>query len=120
MVVALVTAGSAAAKEGARAHLLSPLPAHPRPGRLITVRWSVDVAGPDGTRVPFSAIGMFLRLFGRGGASTTAAAMQTTGPPYSARVRVPRGGIRRIRFGLMGTSCGPTGCSPSPAFFPLR
>lgn len=119
VVVALVAAVPAAGKEGARAHLLRPLPAHPRPGRLITVHWSVDVPGPHGTRVPFSAIGMFVRLVGRG-ASTTAGAMQKTGPPYSARIRVPRGGIRRIRFGLMGTTCRPTGCSPSPIFFPLE
>jgi hypothetical protein len=62
---------------------------------------------------------MFVRLVGRDGASTSAAAMQTGGPPYSARIRVPRGGISRIRFGLMGTSCDSTRCRPSPGFFSL-
>jgi hypothetical protein len=120
VAAALVAAAPASAKEGARAHLLRPLPAHPTPGRLITVRWSVDVPGSGGTRVPFSAVGMFVRLVGRDGSSTTAGAMQAVGPPYSARIRVPRGGIRRIRFGLMGTSCDSTRCWSSPGFFPLE
>jgi hypothetical protein len=119
VIVALVVTGPAAAKEGAQAHLLRPLPTHPAPGGFITVRWTVDVPGPNGARVPFSAIGMFVRLVGRG-TSVTAAAMQSAGPPYSARIRVPRGGIRRVRFGLMGTSCRRTTCSPSASFFPLH
>jgi hypothetical protein len=119
-VVALVAAVPAAAKDGAQAHLLGPLPAHPAPGSFITVRWSVDVPGPNGKRIPFSAMGMFVRLVGRAGSSTTGTATQNAGPPYSARIRVPRGGIERIRFGLAGQSCGPNGCSRSDAFFPLR
>ncbi len=115
----LAVAGVAAAKEGAQAHLLARLPRHPVPGSLITVRWTVDVAGPNGTRVPFNALGMFVRLDGRAGTSTTATAREAVGPPYSARIRVPSGGIRRIRFGLGGTSCDAQGCHASPAFFPL-
>src|SRR5579862_2595133 len=120
VVVALAVALPAAAKEGARAHLLAPLPLHPVPGQVILIRWTVDVPGANSTRVPFSAIGMFVRLLGSGGASTKATASQLEGPPYSVRIRVPRGGIQHIRFGLTGTSCGPSGCSPSPAYFPLR
>lgn len=120
VVVALAVAASAAAKEGAQAHLLARLPTHLVPGQVITIRWTVDVPGAKSTRVPFSAIGMFVRLLGTGGASTKATAPQLEGPPYSVRIRVPRGGIRQIRFGLDGTSCGPSGCSPSPAYFPLR
>lgn len=113
LVVTLVLASAApvGAKEGAQAHFLAPLPVHPVPGTLITVRWTVDVPGRNGRRVPFGAIGMFVRLVGRTGVSTTATARQTHGPPYSVRIRVPRGGIRAIRFGLHGTT---------DIFFPLR
>jgi hypothetical protein len=117
-VIAVLAVPVASAKEGAQAHLLAPLPAHPLAGSLITVRWSVDVPGTPGTRQPFGAIGMFVCL-GGDGASTRATAPQYE-PPYQVRIRVPAGGIRSIRFGLMGTSCGPSGCQPSPMFFPLR
>ena len=117
--VAVLAAPAASAKEGAQAHLLAPLPAHPLVGSLISVRWSVDVPGTHGKRRPFGAIGMFVRLVGRDDASTRATAQQYE-PPYHARIRVPAGGIRSIRFGLMGTGCDPSGCKPSPIFFPLR
>jgi hypothetical protein len=117
-VIAVLAAPAASAKEGAQAHLLAPLPPHPSADSL-TLRWSVDVPGTPGTRRPFGAIGMFVRLLGREGASTRATAPQYE-PPYHVRIRVPAGGIRSIRFGLMGTSCGPSGCKPSPMFFPLR
>src|SRR4051812_7534217 len=111
VLVALAGATGAEAKQGAQAHLLEPLPMTAAPGTLITVRWKVDVPGPNGTREGISAVGMFVRLTGRGGVSTIAQAGEIAGPPYSARVRVPRGGIRLVRFGVAG--------SP-PFYFPLR
>lgn len=119
VAIAALAAPAASAKEGAQAHLLTPLPRHPAAGSMITVRWTVDVPGAPGTRRPFGAIGMFVRLLSRDGASTSATAHQYE-PPYHVRIRVPAGGIRDIRFGLMGTGCGPSGCRPSPMFFPLR
>jgi hypothetical protein len=118
-VIGALAAPAASAKEGAQAHLLTQLPANPAAGSLISVRWSVDVPGTDGARRPFGAIGMFVRLVGRNGGSTSATAPQYE-PPYRVHIRVPAGGIRSIRFGLMGTSCGPSGCKPSPMFCPLR
>jgi len=104
VVIALASATPAVAKEGAQAHLLRPLPTTPTPGSLVTVRWSVTVRGEDGSRVGMSAVGMLVRLVGRGGASTTALARENVGPPYSARVRVPSGGIRAVRFGISGSN----------------
>src|SRR3954447_11002007 len=104
LVIALAAAVPAAAKEAPQAHLLRPLPESVSPGSYITVRWSVTVLEPDGTRDGFSAIGMLVRLVGRGGASTTALARENVGPPYSARVRVPSGGIRAVRFGISGSN----------------
>lgn len=118
IAIAMLAVPAASAKEGAQAHLLAPLPAHAHVGSLINVRWSVDVPGTHGKRRAFGAIGMFVRLLGRGGLTTTATAPQYE-PPYHVRIRIPAGGIRSVRFGLMGTSCGPAGCKPSPIFFPL-
>jgi len=111
VLVALAAASSASAKGGAQAHLLRPLPTRATPGMLITVRWKVDVPGESGYRVGLSAVGMFVRLVGPGGASTVAAARENVGPPYSARIRVPKGGIRLVRFGVAGTT---------PFYFPLE
>ncbi len=118
LVLAAVFAAPAAAKEGAHAHLLSKLPAHPAAGSTIVVRWRVDVPGPAGTRQPFGGSYMFVKLVGKG-ASTLAYANQAlhSGPPYSARIRVPRGGIRAIRFGIMGTVTTPAGSQPWPDYF---
>jgi hypothetical protein len=54
---------------------------------------------------------MFVRLIGPGGASTVALAREEAGPPYSARVRVPKGGIHLARFGVAGAP---------PFYFPLK
>ena len=106
LVVTLAAAvpAAATAKEAPQAHLLKPLPKSASPGRFIIVRWRVTVLEPNGTRDGFSAIGMLVRLVGRGGASTTALARENVGPPYSARVRVPSGGIRAVRFGIAGSN----------------
>ena len=90
--------------------------AHPRAGAMIKIRWTVTVPAAGGKREPFSAIGMFVRLIGSNHATTTATAAQTHGPPYRVRIRVPRGGIRAIRFGLHGTNDN----GPSDIFFPLK
>ena len=116
--LALVAAAPVAAKEGAQAHLLTPLPIHASAGALITVTWTVDVPGAGGKRAPFRAGGMFVRLIGRKGASNTATAAQD-GPPYTARVRVPRGGIRGIQIGLRGWAVTPSGSHPAPVLFPI-
>ena len=115
-LVCVVLVGLAAViplwRRRAHAHLLRPLPAASKPGRVVTVRWSVTVRGEDGTRVGMSAVGMLVRLVGRGGASTTALARENVGPPYSARVRVPSRGIRAVRFGISGSN--------GIFFFPLK
>jgi hypothetical protein len=115
VLVALSVAAGAAAKEGAQAHLLSRLPINPTPGTLITVRWRVDVPAPNGKRDGLSAVGMLVRLVGPTGAATVALARENAGPPYSARVRVPKGGIRLIRFGVASSTPGSV-----PFYFPLK
>jgi hypothetical protein len=116
LVVAV--AAPAAAKNGAEARLLTQLPLHAKPGAVISINWTVDEPAANGKRVPFGASGMFVRLIGRGNASTTATAPQN-GPPYSVRIRVPRGGIRNIEVGLHGWASTPTGTHPAPVLFPI-
>jgi hypothetical protein len=117
--LALLAAPAAPAKEGAEAHLLTPLPTHSPTGTTVTVRWTVDVPGSHGRRIPFGAIGMFARLIGTNGATTTATAKQTDGP-FTVRIRVPAGGIRQIRLGLEGTTVEADGTTrPAPMLFPI-
>jgi hypothetical protein len=113
LLIVAATAPAAAGKEGARARLLTGLPLHARAGALITVKWTVRERA-NGKLIPFPANGMFVRLIGKGDAKTAFA--QQFGPPYRARIRVPRGGIRRIKLGLMGYS---TSGRPAPEFFPI-
>jgi hypothetical protein len=119
VLLTLAVAVPAAAKEGAQAHLLTPLPGNAKAGALITVKWAVDVPGANGKRVPFVASGMFARLVGRNGTSTTATATQVHGPAYSVRIRVPRGGIRNVQVGLHGWALTPAGKHPAPLLFPI-
>jgi hypothetical protein len=119
VLAALAAVPAATAKEGAWAYLLRPLPLQVAPGSVVTIRWRVDVPGEKGKRIPFGADGMFVRVTGRNGSTTRATALHP-GPPYEARIRVPAGGIRAVRFGLMGTACDAAGCKPSPMWFPLH
>jgi hypothetical protein len=113
-----LAAPAASAKDGAHAHLLTPLPTHARPGVLITVRWTITIPGPHHP-APFGARGMFVTLIGPNRASTTATAQQNR-PPYSVQISVPAGKIQAIRFGLRGYTSGPTGTHPAPIYFPLK
>jgi len=105
-VLALAFASPALAKEGAVAHLISRVPVHAKGGTTIRLEWRVYVPGARGRREPFSANGMFVQLHGNQGTSTMATGRQNSRQPgmYSANVRVPRGGIREIQFGLHGSS----------------
>ena len=119
VLAAALAAPAASAKDGAQAHLLTPLPAHARAGTLLTVRWTVTVIGSHGKRVPFGAFGMFATLVGANGATSSATAKQSR-PPFSVRIRVPAGGIHRIKLGLHSFSSTPTGTHSSPWYLPIR
>jgi hypothetical protein len=113
LLIVAATAAAAAGKEGARARLLTALPLHAKAGAVITVKWTVKVRA-NGKLIPFRANGMVVRLIGKGAAKT--AFSQQFAPPYRARIRVPRGGIRGIKLGLMGYS---DSGRPAPEFFPI-
>ncbi len=117
--LALVAAPLAAAKNDARATLLTRVPAKAPAGTTFAVAWIVTIADERGRRQPFGAGGMFVRLMSplRGG-STKVYAKGVQGR-YHARVRVPRGGMRDIQLGLRSWVSDPEGTRESDWLFPI-
>jgi hypothetical protein len=114
MVLALVAAGSAAAKQDVEATILSTIPKDAAAGSTVHVGWRL--AELNSGR-PFGAGGIFIRLVGAGGATTTANAKELRPGRFAANVVVPNGGIRRIRIGLHGWTSGPRGTRRADLFF---
>jgi hypothetical protein len=102
----------ALAKDGVRARLDEPVRLDTAPGKTITVRWHlVDEKGRA-----FNASGIYLRVSRCGRAPLTAPARRSSGG-YSARVRVPKGGIRKLLVGLEGWQITPERTKRADRFF---
>lgn len=111
---------AAVGKEGVRARLDTLLPSAAVPGRTITIAWTLTYS-ERGSRHPFDASGLFVRLVGASGARSTEALGEGSGGRYVARVGVPAGGIARIQFGLQGWTGLPNGNTvEADAYFPLE
>jgi hypothetical protein len=97
---------AAAAKEGLTAELLTQVSPAAEPGSTLQLDWKLTVL--DGSkRVPFNAMGVFVRLLDAGGgAPTTGVASGSSHPDglYSASVVVPAGGVSGIQIGVHGTT----------------
>jgi hypothetical protein len=105
----------AAAKEGVRAVLDEPVRLGTAPGKTIKVAWHlVDQVGRA-----FGASGIYLRVSRCGRPALTLPATERRGGGYSARVKVPKGGIRRLRVGLRGWRIIGTHKERADAFFPF-
>jgi hypothetical protein len=116
----LALAPAAGAKEGVVARVLTPIPREAAPGSTVKVAWSLTFLH-DGKRRPFGAGYVFARLVGPGGKRMPLAYGVGAKPGrYSARVRVPRGGARRLEIGIMSTVCDAKGCRAGPKLFPIR
>jgi len=104
--VALVAAGLAPSKEGAKARLSTAVRVGAAPGSTIRVGWTVTAPDENGAHRPFAALNMFVRLLSRTGAPATTGFSPQQGMTgrYVARVKVPRGGIGGMRAGLRGTT----------------
>jgi hypothetical protein len=114
LVLALLAAGSAGAKEGVEATLLTAVPASAKAGTHLRIEWRL--AELNSGR-PFGAGGVFIRLVGGRGSVTGAEAREVRPGLYAARVRVPSGGIHRIRIGLHAWTSGPGGTGSAAEFF---
>ena len=89
-------------------------------GSTITVAWRLTSVEGDRRR-PFGAGGVFVRLLSRSGARPAKAhARSARRGRYSARVRVPRGGIRRLQIGLDGTRHVGDRIEPAPIYFRIE
>jgi hypothetical protein len=114
-----VCAPAAHAKEDVKAHLETRLPANAKAGTSVRVVWSLYYL-EEGRRRPFGASELFVQLRGTSGRWAGRVYGEGRSGRYAARVRVPRGGIRGIRFGLMGYRMYPDGTTePAPVYFPL-
>lgn len=118
-VAMAVLALPVSAKEGVVARVLTPIERDVTTGTKVVVVWRLYHV-EDGKRISFNAGAVFIRLFGPDDArSRRVYASQVEPGRYRARVGVPRGGVRRIVIGLMGTMCDQNGCRPSPRLFPI-
>jgi len=125
VLAALVVVAQASAKEGIVAEVLTPISRDAAPGTTVNVVWTLTSIEEEDPR-PFSADGVFIRLFGAsGGHSKRVYGAEIDSGRFRATVRIPRGGVRRVAIGLMGEACDTEGCRPSPILFriagsPLR
>lgn len=115
----LSAAATALAKgEDAVVTLDSPLPVEAEPGSGIEIGWSLDIAGDDGSTVPFNAEGIYVRLTPASGAPIDVVARQDRVGHYVATVTVPAGGLGDVVFGLRGEACYADGrCERADRFF---
>lgn len=111
----LLPAGPAPAKEGVRAKLDRPVNMQAAPGTRIRVAWTLRTDGR-----PFGASGIFVVLTSATGARRTRALANQDRPGhFVARIRVPRGGIRRVRIGLEGWRTAGGHTTRADAYFPV-
>ncbi len=93
-----VLAVPAVAKERVRAKLDAPVRLDARPGKTIRVAW--HLIDREGRRV--GASGIYLRVSRCGRSPVSIPATARGRGAYSARVRAPKGGIRKLLVGLKG------------------
>jgi hypothetical protein len=115
LVIGLAAVTPLAAKEGIVAKVRVPVSRDAEPGRRVTMEWELTSV-ESGKARPFSAEGVFLRLFGRDGSrSRRSYAVMLERGRYRATARVPRGGVHRVVIGLMGRN----DYGPAPVTFPV-
>jgi hypothetical protein len=98
----LLAAPAAVGKENVRARIDSAVPLHAAPGKQIRIAWTLSFT-ERGSRHPFGASGVFVRLLSSsGGEPVKAPGHKRATGGFVAEVTVPEGGIRRITIGLEG------------------
>jgi hypothetical protein len=101
---------------------VTPISRDADPGSKITIVWTLTYL-EAGERRPFGGGWIFIRLLGPDGSRSARTYAANPAPGrFRATVKVPRGGVRRAEFGIMGMVCdarGRPGCHPSPKLFPV-
>ncbi|HET9083545.1 MAG TPA: hypothetical protein VFN41_04010 [Candidatus Limnocylindrales bacterium] len=122
LVAALALALPVLAKTGAEARLDTTLHRDATPGSTIAVAWSL-IQVVDDKESPFSTQGVYMRLVGVDGKSSTEVVGTETpfgSGHYKATIQVPVSGIGEVVVGMKGESCTQTdGCSRMDVIFPL-
>ena len=120
LLVTVIASGAilvapAAAKQGVEAKLDTPVRLGTAPGKTIRVAWRlVDHQGR-----PFGASGIYLRVARCGRRPLKVPATERAVGSYTARVKVPRGGIRKLRVGLTGWRVIGERTERADVFFPF-
>jgi hypothetical protein len=118
-VAFFVGPNAAAAKEGVVARVLTPIARDARPGTAITIVWTLSYVDETRTRRPFGSAAIFVRLLGPDGSrSPRVYGAEVRRGRFRATVRIPRGGVRKLEIGVMGTRCAAR-CRSAPAHFPI-
>lgn len=112
--LAVLAPARALAKEGAVAHLGNPSVLGAPTGKRVTLVWTLRAGGK-----PFGAQGVYVRLRGRAGATSTGDAVEVGSGRYRARVLIPRGGVQAIFIRLRGWATGPRGTHRADMSFPI-
>lgn len=101
VILTVLAAPLAGAKEGVQATLHTLIPAAAAEGSKIAVSWSLKVEESD---EPFSACGVFIRLTSPTGESTEAftECADSHDGHYDAIATIPRGGVSRVEIGVAG------------------
>lgn len=111
---AVLAPAEALAKEGVVAHLENPSVLGAPAGKRVTLVWTLR-AGMQ----PFEAQGVYVRLRGRTGATSTEDAVEVGLGRYRAHVLIPRGGVQTILIRLKGWASGPRGTHRADMSFPI-
>lgn len=121
--MSLAVPALAPAKGDVRATITSPTRCDAAAGKRITVRFDLTVADQTGARQPFGAAEIFvvLRRHGAAGVKRRATSLGAGTGRYSARLTVPRGGIKRIDVGVEGVIYDSDGTTrPAPHLFTVE
>ena len=123
LVAVLIVAVPVMAKTGTLAKLDATLHRNATPGSTIAVAWSLYQVVDD-KESPFSTQGVYMRLVGVDGKSSTEVVGTETpfgSGHYKAAIQVPPSGIGEVLVGMKGEQCTATdGCSRSDIIFPLN
>jgi hypothetical protein len=104
LLVALVAAPAALAKEGVEVRLAAPISPDAEPGDTVRLFFLATALTDDGEH-PLPGTSVFLRLYGPTGATTEAEGVeQRDAGTYKVLIEIPAGGAARAEFGIHGSS----------------